>query len=378
MLKINSDKIRKAEIAIAIPSYNEADSISYVARSVDKGLQRHFKNKKAVIINADNNSPDNTKDAFLKTETKTPKIYISTLSKGKGRNLINFFSEFEKIEAEKGATVDGDLKSIGTDWMRCLLSPVFRGYDYLTPVYYRSKYNGTITNSFCYPLVYGLLGKDIRQPIGGDVSFSKKMVRYWKKQKVSEPVKGYGIDIFMTLCAIKSDFKLGQVNLGSKVHKPSALKLDNMFLEVGRATFDFLIDNENLWQKEIKPVKPPLVSRTKDKMIIPKHTSGMPNFKKIEEKAIHEFENVRKYFPDISSYEISNLLWLKINSCLFESYRKARNKKAVMEALRTFYFLKVISFLKEVRNATEEEAEAVIQKQARQFFKERNRFLKKQ
>lgn len=378
MPKINPDKIRKAEIAIAIPSYNEADSISYVARSVDKGLQRHFKNRKAVIINADNNSPDNTKDAFLKTKTKTPKMYISTPSKGKGRNLINFFSEFENMGAEKGAAVDGDLKSIRGDWMRCLLSPAFKGYDYLTPVYYRSKYNGTITNSFCYPLVYGLFGMDIRQPIGGDVSFSKKMVRYWRKQKISEPVKGYGVDIFMTLCAIKSGFKLGQVNLGSKVHKSSDLKLDNMFLEVGRAMFDFLIDNENLWQKEVKSVKPPLASRTKDKVRIPKFTSGMPSFKKIEEKVIYEFEDARKYFPEISSYEISNSLWIKINSFLFESYRKSRNKKAVMEALRTFYFLKVISFLKEVRNSTEEEAEAVIQKQAKEFFKERNLFLKKQ
>ena len=68
MEEINSDKIEKAEIAVGIPSLNEADSISYVVKQVDAGLQKYFKNKKAVIINADNNSPDKTGRVFCSSK----------------------------------------------------------------------------------------------------------------------------------------------------------------------------------------------------------------------------------------------------------------------------------------------------------------------
>jgi len=49
MEEINSDKIKKAKIAVGIPSLNETDSISYIAKQADAGLQKYFKNKKAAI-----------------------------------------------------------------------------------------------------------------------------------------------------------------------------------------------------------------------------------------------------------------------------------------------------------------------------------------
>ena len=79
---------KKVDIIVGIPSFNEADTISFVVKQVDLGLQKYFKNSKSVIINVDNNSPDNTKQVFLKTKTKTPKLYISTPPgvTGKGNN----------------------------------------------------------------------------------------------------------------------------------------------------------------------------------------------------------------------------------------------------------------------------------------------------
>ena len=62
--EINSENIRNAEIIVCIPSYNEADSISHPTIQADKGLKRYFGNKSSVIINCDNNSPDNTRQAF--------------------------------------------------------------------------------------------------------------------------------------------------------------------------------------------------------------------------------------------------------------------------------------------------------------------------
>ena len=81
------------DIIVGIPSYNEADSISYVVRQADEGLTKYFPHKSCKIVNVDNNSPDNTRDVFLKTETITEKVYLSTPPgvQGKGNNFFNLF-----------------------------------------------------------------------------------------------------------------------------------------------------------------------------------------------------------------------------------------------------------------------------------------------
>ena len=109
--------IDKADIVIGIPTYNEVDNISFVVKQVDKGLRKYFKGASAVIVNSDNNSSDNTKNVFLETKTKFPKIYISTPPKlkGKGYNLKNFFEKVKELDAKAAMTVDGDLKSINPE-----------------------------------------------------------------------------------------------------------------------------------------------------------------------------------------------------------------------------------------------------------------------
>jgi hypothetical protein len=73
-----SKNLSDIQLIVGIPSFMEADSISFVTSQVDKGLQKYFGKLKAVIVNVDNNSEDDTKGAFLTTETKIPKHYITT------------------------------------------------------------------------------------------------------------------------------------------------------------------------------------------------------------------------------------------------------------------------------------------------------------
>ena len=93
--EVNPEGITGVDIVIGIPSFNEASSISYPAQQADKGLQKYFSKYSSVIINCDNDSPDNTKEAFLNTKTTKPKIYISTGPgiTGKGNNLRNLFEK---------------------------------------------------------------------------------------------------------------------------------------------------------------------------------------------------------------------------------------------------------------------------------------------
>ena len=44
--------------------------------------------------------------------------------------------------------VDSDLRNITADWAKYLIDPILeKGYQYVSPVYVRHKYDGTITNN---------------------------------------------------------------------------------------------------------------------------------------------------------------------------------------------------------------------------------------
>ena len=137
MIVENPEKVREAEIIVGTPSYNEVDTISNVTDTADLGLREYFAGKKAVIINADNHSFDGTKEAFFDTPTQTPKIYISTPKgvTGKGRNCRNLFRAAVELNTTAVVMVDADLTSFTPKWIQYLGEPLFRGFDYVSPIY---------------------------------------------------------------------------------------------------------------------------------------------------------------------------------------------------------------------------------------------------
>ena len=391
MLEINPHKIKKAEIVVGIPSFNESDTIFNVVKQVDAGLKKYFNGRKAVIINADNNSPDNTKEVFLHTKTKTPKIYISTPPRilGKGNNLHNVFLKIKDLGAVSSMLVDGDVKSLTPEWIQCLIAPIFKGYDYVSPIYERDKQDGSITNHICFPLVYGLLGYNIRQPIAGEVAFSESLVEYWLKQKWSEQVRRFGIDIFMCLNAIKGGFKLCRVDLGVKVHKFSGPDLANMFLEVVGPLFELLWENKNLWQKKISFSGLPLVCRIRGKK---RYSKLKLDHKQFAEEAFSEFSvyysSIKKYIsPEVwrkieemflskeKSLYIDSNLWIQIVYEMFYQYNISLNKEDIIKFLRVFYWGRIASFIKETSRKNSRQAEEIVQKQAQRFYRRRSYLL---
>jgi len=304
----NPDHVESVDIIVGIPSYNEADSIAYPTDVASRGLVEYFPDKKSVIINVDNNSPDGTMDAFMNTPTKVPKIYISTPKgvKGKGNNFKNIFEAAVELQAKAVVVVDADLKSITPQWIQYLGEPLFAGFNYVTPIYVRHKYDGSITNHIAYPLLRTLFGLRVRQPIGGDFGFCGKMARAFLSEKLwNEKVANFGIDIWMTTIAIARRFKVCQTFLGSpKSHraKDPAKDLGPMFKQVVMTFFDLMIDFEYLWKDTSASLpssifgfglgvdeKPPVVNVNKD-ALYNSFISGFEKYGKTWKKVITQPE----------------------------------------------------------------------------------------
>ena len=195
-------------IAVIIPSYNEADNISFVTQMIDRGLllalKKFPKISEAIIINVDSSSQDNTRKIFQKTKTNFLKLSLQTKGRpGKGKNLIYFLKKYYK-KYDIFITLDADLKSIKVDWMIKLIAPFFcegKDCDFVWPLYKRSRFEGSTTIHFAYPIIYSFFKLEVRQPIAGDFAFSQRLAAKIIFNQIPEAAFYYGIDILFSIRA---------------------------------------------------------------------------------------------------------------------------------------------------------------------------------
>lgn len=385
----NPKNIKKADIIVGIPSYNEANTIGFVAEQVDRGLRKYFPKKKSVIINVDNCSPDGTRQAFLNVKSKVPLVYASTPqgTKGKGLNFYNLFSLFRELDGKTGMVVDADLRSIRPEWVKKMIEPVSLNYDYAAPFYIRKKDDATITNQIVHPLVYGLLGSNVRQPIGGDFAFSKKLVDVWLDQEWIDTTYQFGIDIFMSLNAILSGLEICQVNLGKKIHKDSAPNLGPMFIQVVETLFGVLKNNltDIKNAKEIKNI--PILNGERSFSV----SDSTPIWDNFEKLFVEEFDLNKSWFRKCLTPAVYNRLkkmekdkdvnidmkmWTKIVYD-FLYYFDQENDPEIIKALRCLYFGRIASLFKQIAKLSPAEAEVEVIEQAKYFSANKDYFLSK-
>lgn len=363
----NPDNVDNAEIIVGIPSLNEADSIALPTDAASKGLDAYFPDKKSVIINLDNCSADGTIDAFMNTPTKIPKIYISTAKgiKGKGNNLKNLFEAAVELRAKAIVVLDADLKSITPHWIQYLAEPIYTGFDFVSPVYLRHKYDGSITNHVAYPLLRTLYGLRVRQPIGGDFAFSGRMARVFLSEKLwNENVANFGIDIWMATIAIARHFKVCQAFLGScKSHrkKDPAKELGPMFIQVVSTIFDLMIEYEYIWKDTFGSLPssifgfglgvnedPPEIKINKN-VLYNSFISGFKTYGGLWEKIISkpewiELGKVQKLSEKQFYYHSD--LWARILFDFAIAYRNNEMpRENIIEALLPFYHSRLLSFV---------------------------------
>ena len=247
-------RLGSADIMVGIPSFKNAATIGYVVRAAQAGLVQYFPDLRPVVVNSDAGSPDGTGRVVVETE---PPEYVEEILLtrpnhklervsltypeidgvgGKGAALRTIFEIAAALDVQALVVVDSDLRSIVPEWIELLSGPILKGgYDYVSPLYARYKYDGTITNTVTYPLTRALYGKRIRQPIGGDFGVSGDLVRhYLTLDDWTDDVSKFGIDIWMTTSALTGWYAICQTRLGAKIHDPKdpGADLGPMFRQV--------------------------------------------------------------------------------------------------------------------------------------------------
>ncbi len=385
----NPDNVTEADIVVGIPSRNEADTIAFPTQMASEGLTSYFKGMKAVIVNCDNLSTDGTKEAFFSATCEVPRIYVSTPEgvAGKGNNFRNLFQLVCDLKAKAVVVVDADLKSITPKWIKNLGEPLFNDYGYVTPIYLRHKYDGTITNNIAYPMSRCLYGRRVRQPIGGDFGFSGELARFYLEHETwDEAVAYFGIDIWMTTLAMYSRKQITQAFLGRpKIHraKDPASSLGPMFKEVVGTLFNLQSKFESFW-KEVKMSRPtaifgfglgetempPAVSVDVDALYHNLH-NGYQDWKDLWREALapethSKLMEVMELAPE--HFEFPSQLWAHVLFDMSVAYRdRITDTNTLMNSVSPLYFGRTLSFVRSTEGMAMQQAEEYIEEQCQTF-----------
>jgi glucosylglycerate synthase len=386
------DDIGSAEILVGIPSYNNADTVGHVVRAVSVGLAKYFPGYRAVLVNSDGGSSDETPAIVARTAIDFQHLFIgdqqSILHRivtpyhgipGKGSAFRTIFEIARRLKAKACAVVDADLRSISPEWVELLLRPILKeGYDYVAPYYLRHKYDGTITNSLAYPLTRALYGQRIRQPIGGEFGFSGALAVHYLDQHVWESeVARFGIDIWMTTEAIARGARVCQSFLGAKIHNPKdpAADLSAMLMQVMGALFALMERHEGLWSRQEGSQPVPLFGFPHEVGVEPVHVNmermashyrqGLIDLEPIWRQILagDTFTQLRDLGgTSEADCRIPDELWVQVIYDAATAYRTAiMPREHLLKALTPLYLGRTASFVHATQGLTSMEAEQKIE-----------------
>ncbi|MFC1838501.1 glycosyltransferase [Thermodesulfobacteriota bacterium] len=391
------EEIETADILMGIPCYNNEQTIAHVIQMVTHGLAKYYNDKKSVIIIADGGSTDDTREVARSFEIKPWQEKIVSIYRGaagKGTALRSVFEAADRLNVKVCAMVDSDLRSITADWVKYLVEPILeKEYQYVSPVYVRHKYDGTITNNIVYNLTRALYGKRIRQPIGGDFAISQEVAKFYTQQDVWDTdVARFGIDIWMTTSAVTQGFKICQSNLGVKIHdvKDPGQHLGPMFRQVLSALFSLMEHNESYW-KAVRgsetlesfgfdgSLEPDPVNVNLD-LLIELFKTGFNQFSSLwkeifSEASFKQISDTAKM--DSKEFRLPTDAWVKILYELAATYHLWKmNRNKLLDMMTPLYFGRVASFVNQSRDMSSIEAEVLVEEQAVKFEEQKEYLIK--
>jgi glycosyltransferase involved in cell wall biosynthesis len=402
-------ELGSVELLVGIPSYNSAGTIGHVVHAAAAGVAKYFPGRRAVIVNSDGGSADGTPEvvaaagfhspgALLVSHPVAPVQKIVTPYHGipgKGSAFRTIFAIAERLSARACAVVDADLRSITPHWIEWLLGPVLHeGFDFVSPLYLRHKYDGTITNSIVYPMTRALYGKELRQPIGGDFGFSGRLASHYLAKPVWETnVARFGIDIWMTTTAVAGEFRVCQAFLGAKIHDPKdpGSDLAGMLVQVVSSVFDLMETYRDRWRTVVRAETVPLFGFPYGVGLEPVNVDvermrgilrqGVRDLGEVWEKALD-----RETLAEIAAlaeretreFSFPDPLWVRVVYAFALAYHsKALPTEQLLRSLVPLYLGRTASFILQVATSGADEVEAAIAALADEFLRQKGDLLQR-
>jgi hypothetical protein len=391
------EAIGNADILVGIPCYHNQGSIAHVVQTVSQGLAQYYPTLHAVLLIADGGSTDDTREQASMGSLPPQQDRIVTIYRGvsgKGSALRTIFATAVQLNVKACICVDADLRSITPEWIRYFLEPILvQDYEFVTPLYARYKYDGTITNNLVYCLTRALYGQRIRQPIGGDFAFCQSLARHYVQQSVWQTdVARFGIDTWMTLTAIVTGSRICQTNLGVKLHdaKDPALALGPMFKQVCGTLFTQIEQDAPFWRTiegsqpiptfGLKQMLAPQPIQVNQERLVQEFKQGFQTYGDLYQlicspSVYHALQQANE--STVEQFEIKSEIWARLLYEFVATYHQLYDSRhKLLRFLTPLYLGQVASFMNQTRGLDFEPAEAVIERLANHCEQQKPYLLK--
>ena len=375
-----------------MPTYNNAATIGQVVQTIRAGLLKYFPRERAVIINPDGGSRDQTQDLVrgasindLQHSSDLQALRtlhcISTEYPGgpaTGTALRTVLAAADLLRASACGVVSAESTTVEPEWIERLLRPVYQGnFDFVTPLYRRHKFDGLLLRNLVYPMTRAFYGKRVKEPYASEFAFSGQLGSHFLGQEIWTHEAGRsGTEMSLTISAITGGFRLAQAFLGVKppVDARSADLVAAMRQTVG-TLFWSLEPNFPLWSANSSSQPVPTLSAGQEVTLEPLRVNRRRLYTMFR-SGVAELEPVLKsilFPPTLSELQrIATLsedefcygdeLWARTVYEFAASYHKSViSRDHIVQALAPLYRGRAFTFLVENREASSEEVEQNIE-----------------
>jgi glucosylglycerate synthase len=375
--------VGEVDLLVGVPTFNDADTIQHVISAIQIGLVKYFPRQRTVVINPDAGSRDGTpelvksssvpdfRSALAANPLRTSHTITTTYrpSMGSGEALRLTCAAADLLRAKACALISSDLVSITPEWVDALLRPVYReGFDLLTPVYERHKFDALLIKHILSPLIRAAYGWEIVEPAGGEFGFSGVVAVHLLAQEAwHEDFLRDGWPLWVTTTALAGGYRSCQSFLGPKIQagKAPAESLPGTIQRTLGSLFRSLEMHENFWISQTECKAPPTFGfqsemdlapvRMSKKRMLDMFRTGVEELSSILQKVLSPatFQAIRdvagqdggpSHFPDE--------LWVKtIYEFAAAYHHSVINRDHLLQALTPIYRGRVGSYLRENQGA---------------------------
>jgi len=379
--------VGEVDLIVGVPTYNDAATIGQIVQAVRAGLVKYFPRQRAVILNADGGSQDNTQELVraasindlqpaanphaLRTLHSISARYGGGPTSGRG--LYAILGAADLLHCSACAVISADSTNIEPEWIAHLLQPVQEDFDLVTPVYHRHKFDGLLVRNLVYPMTRALYAKQVREPYPSEFAFSGRLATHlFGQEGWVEEAEQDGAKLYLTISAITSGFKLAQALLGSKTraqNNPPADVVDALREGVGPLFFS--LDHYPAWRSNVSSEPVPVLGgqpevtleplRINRKRLYDLFRSGVDELSPllnsiVSQATLQELQLLASRAEQDFCY--CDELWVKTVYEFAASYHRAvLNRDHIIQALAPLYRGRAYTFLAENRDSQGEEVE---------------------
>ncbi|MGE5175976.1 MAG: hypothetical protein ACM3JJ_06320 [Hyphomicrobiales bacterium] len=257
--------VGQVDVLVALPTFRNAATVADVARAAVRGLARHFPRARTAFLNVDGGSNDGTRDVLLRAsgpdlDREVSAHSLRTIQRisapyegipAKATALRAVFAAVDLLGARAVAVLDAEVADPSDDWVRALAAPVLTdGRDYVAAAYARHPLDGPLVTQLVRPLVGGVYGRRIAEPIGGEFGCSGAFAAAWLAAPAwEEAMAPLGVDAALSLAALSGPFEVCQASLGARTLAPDVPRppLADAFRQVVGAVFACMETQAPVW-----------------------------------------------------------------------------------------------------------------------------------